>query len=110
MKMLISKVGNFAPSWSALYEAFFYQIWLIHLFHCARVFAKCSGYGCKPHRPTLELVDYGGEKSRTRRNSALAMRGVPRLRKAISIAAESVIGTLSNRADRFMIDISIEWS
>ena len=42
-------------------------------------------------------------KSRTRRSRALTIRGVPRERRAISIAASSSIETSRMRAERFTI-------
>ena len=49
-------------------------------------------------------------KSRTRRNRALAIRGVPRLRMAISTAASVVQGTCKMAAERCTMWLSIVWS
>ena len=53
---------------------------------------------------------YYGAKSRTRRSRALAIRGVPRLRLAISTAAFDEQGTSRMRAERWMMVLSTSLS
>jgi hypothetical protein len=52
---------------------------------------------------SIELASAAEAKSRTRRSSRPAMRGVPRARRAISLAPSAVMPMLSTRAPRVTI-------
>ena len=90
-QMFISQVGHFPTARSTLDKPFFDQEGLIHFFQGTGIFADSSSNRRQAHRSSLKFFNNGEQdfiaKSRTLRSNALAIRGVPRLREAISIAA-----------------------
>ena len=60
-EVLVSELGHHSSTWSALYETFHNEVWLVYLFHCTCILANGSGDGGDTHRSTLELVDNGKE-------------------------------------------------
>ena len=110
--MLVGKLRHFTPTGSAFQETFFYQERFIDFLYRTCIFAQSSGDGSQSHRTAFELVDDGTEylivylvqtilvdiqslkgKLCDFRVNALAIRGVPRLRLAISAAALTEQGT-----------------
>ena len=125
--MAVSQFGDHTPSGGALDEAFHDEKGLIDLLNGACILAHSGGNRRDTHRTALELVDDGeqdlvvdlvetilvdvqGREGFTRRNRALAIRGVPRERRAISSEASSVMGTPRMPAERSMMVCSVSGS
>ena len=125
--MLIGKLRHFTSTRSPFHKTFFDQERFIHFLNSARIFAQSGSNGCQTDRTAFKLVydgtkylvvyliqtilvDFTCAKSRTRRSKALAIRGVPRLRDAISDAARTEQGTSSMDAERRMILLRISSS
>src|SRR6266540_2874096 len=122
--------GN-ASARRSLQEARLNQIGLVQVFESSAILADRGGDRCDSDRSSAELLDDRREdpavelveavlvhlqaperfpgtsaKSRSRRSSRLAMRGVPRLREAISLAASAAIGIPRIWAERSTMSVS----
>ena len=130
--MPVCQFGHFPSAGCTLQEAFLDKKGFVYFFYRAGVFSQCRSNGGQSYRTAPELVDDGAKQlvvylvqavtvyvqclqcelgnlqvSRTRRSKALAIRGVPRLREAISPAASVSQGTPSIFAERKMILVSV---
>ena len=126
-EVLVGEGGGFATAGGALDEAFLDEVRLVDILDGAGVFAEGGGplnlsmmvvrsllsIWSRPYLSTprasraylailmsMVFLPITMAKSRTRRNRELAIRGVPRLRKAISMAASSIHAMPRMRAER----------